>query len=77
MVVFFDEQSKFVGIRCNAEKYKIYRTKDGSSVCTLNDSYFEPVLSEALGGHQVIIGIIDTNSRKYMPWSMEALIHFS
>jgi hypothetical protein len=30
-----------------------------------------------MGGHSVIIGVIDTNSRKYMPWGMRALIHLS
>jgi hypothetical protein len=58
-------------------KYKIFRTKDGSPVATLSDSYFEPVTSSAFGGHTVIIGIIDTSSRKYMLWNMESLIHLS
>ena len=46
-------------------------------MATLNDSYFEPVLNKCIGGHSVILGIIDTSSRKYMPWSMEDLIHLS
>lgn len=45
MVIFFDEESKFVGIRIQQNSYKIFRTKDGSPVATLNDSYFEPVLN--------------------------------
>jgi len=57
--------------------YHIFRVKCGTKLCVLQDSMFEPILDMTAGGHQIISGIIDTMSRKYMAWSMEALIHLS
>jgi len=74
---FFSKDSKHVGILMKGSLYHIFRVKDGSKLCVLQDSMFEPVLDITSGGHQIIIGIIDTMSRKYMAWSMEALIHLS
>jgi len=77
MVSFYSPDSKFVGILLKSGVYRFYRTNDGSLACEMHNSYFEPALSLAVGGSQVILGIIDTCSRKVMPWSIEGLLHIS
>ena len=58
-------------------RYRIFRTNDGSFVTDLNTDLVAPILSQTSGGHQVILGIIDIRSRKYMPWNIAALIHIN
>jgi hypothetical protein len=58
-------------------RYKIFRTTDGSFVTELPSKFIAPILSETGGGHKIILGIIDTRSRKYMPWSIAALMHIA
>jgi len=58
-------------------RYIIYRTLDGSFVTELPTHLISPMVSLAHGGHQVIMGIIDIRSRKYMPWGVEALMHIA
>lgn len=48
---------------------------DGSLLCELSENYFEPVVNRCLGGFNIIVAFIDTQSRKYMPWGVKALIH--
>merc|ERR1712166_1294319 len=77
IIAFYSTDSKFVGILMKNGTYRFYRTNDGSLACDMHNSYFEPALSTGVGGTQVILGIIDISSRKYMPWSIEGLIHVS
>jgi hypothetical protein len=77
IIAFYTQDSKFVGILLKKGFYRLFRTSDGSFACEMHNSYFEPALSEGVGGSAVILGIIDTCSRKYLPWSIEGLIHVS
>jgi hypothetical protein len=44
---------------------------------TLDSKYFTPALSKGQGGSTVCTGIVDELSRKCLPFSIKALIHFS
>jgi hypothetical protein len=50
--------------------YKMFRCRDGSLLCELHGSYFQPVLNFTHGGAAVITGLMDTASRLFMPWSI-------
>jgi hypothetical protein len=64
-------------IRRYNNSYGIHRTSDGSVVCKMSQQYFEPATSMAYGGSNVILGLVDTASRKFVEWSIKGLLHIS
>lgn len=77
LLVAFTEDSKFAMLQRKDDSYGIYRTSDGSEVCKMSRQYFEPATSMARGGSNVILGLVDIASRKFMEWSIKDLLHIS
>ena len=43
----------------------------------MSKQYFEPAISTAKGGGNVILGLVDVASRKFMKFSIKGLLHIS
>jgi hypothetical protein len=57
--------------------FKIFRIKDGSQLCILQDSNVCLVFNNKGTGKniKIVVGLIETLGRKFYPWSIENLVH--
>jgi hypothetical protein len=72
---FFTDDGNFFGFRLGSY-YEIYRTSDGSALCTLDAHQVELCFSY-IAGTPILMGIIDKIGNKFYKWSMRALTHLS
>lgn len=75
--VFFTPDLKYVGIKTNAGYYSLFRIKNCKLICNLKFDYCDFALTLGHGGFMTALGIIDVRTRTCLPWSLEALLHFS